>query len=73
MIAVDKSRVALTLPTDALEAFREDAAELNLTLSTYVYLVLAGMSMHLPEVESSEMMDRLNYLISSSVGDPYGV
>lgn len=72
MIPENKTRIALTLPKDAANAFRQDAKELNLSFSTYVYLCLAGMSMHMEEVESSAMLDRLNRLISAAVGDPLG-
>lgn len=61
-IAEGNKRVLLTFPEYALEAFKEDARRLNMTLSAYAFLVLGSTSSNLPDVECTALLDRLENL-----------
>lgn len=61
-IAREKVRVALSLPKDTLDVFKEDARSLDLTLSKYVYLLLAANSSHLDEFDSFRTVQQLEFI-----------
>lgn len=71
-MADEKIRVALTLPRSAVNAFKKDARSLNLTLSSYVYLLLASNSSNLDPAESLMVSERLDFLFDCLHGRDQG-
>lgn len=67
VVSSEKKRVMLTFPTDALESFKADAKRLNMTLSSYAYVVLAANSYSLNDDLACEMCDRLALLTEQAV------
>jgi len=61
-IREDKSRVSLTIPTVDLQMFRKDAEDVNLSLSQYVYMVLAANSWNMEEEKGDEFCTRIESL-----------
>lgn len=59
-IADGKKRVVLMFPEYAIEAFKDDARRLNMSLSGYAFMILGSHSYNLPESESDFLCDTLS-------------
>ena len=64
MISDDKIRVSLSLPVELVPAFKADAKDLNMTLSSYVFMLLAANSANLPAELADFYSDKFSYLLA---------
>ena len=64
MISDDKVRVSISLPVELVPAFKSDARDLNMSLSSYVFMLLAANSTNLPEELAQSYSDKFNFLIA---------
>lgn len=66
MISEDKIRVSVSLPVDLVPAFKSDARDLNMSLSSYVFMLLAANSTNLPEELAGFYSDKFSCAIARS-------